>query len=627
MASIINTNIGSLTAQRNLALNQASLSASMQRLSSGLRINSAKDDAAGMAIASRMSSQINGLNQAARNANDGISLAQTAEGGLGSASDLLQRMRDLAVQSANGTNSDADRASLQAEVAQIKDEINRVANSTSFNGIKLLDGSFSAQSFQVGANASNNDRIQVNSIANMKAEALGTGLSGSTSITSGMVNTALSAGDLTLNGVQVGSAAGGSGAGQSAASAWAAAQAINMVGGDSGVTAKATAAIATAMFTTGAVVAAAPTADIAASSFTINGVAVGTIKFGEAFSSTTVPPTAGGPTAAAAQAANVASAINKISAQSGVIASVDDTLKITLVSTNGNNIDIRVTNDTTYSTTTFKTDTGLTAAAASAAATAGMAIAVGSIPAPTGSATDIAKGGMKINGVDLGVVKAGVTKPGQGANVAAAINLISGQTGVTATANAITGALTLTAADGRNIKLEDGAANTVNTITGIDITASPNKTAAGNGVYSGSLILSSSNPNGIVVGGKKDKYAGLYAFEGMTAASQESTNALSTVDVGTASGALAALAVIDNALTAINTARGAMGAFQNRFTSVVNNLQSTSENLTAARSRVQDADFAQETANLSRAQILQQAGTAMVAQANQLPQGVLALLR
>ena len=153
MAAVINTNIASLNAQRNLGTSQSALNTSIQRLSSGLRINSAKDDAAGMAISDRMTSQIRGSEQAARNANDGISLAQTAEGSLSEVGNNLQRIRELTIQSANATNSASDRAALQAEVTQLVSEIDRVAQNTSFNGVKLLDGSFTSQTFQVGANA------------------------------------------------------------------------------------------------------------------------------------------------------------------------------------------------------------------------------------------------------------------------------------------------------------------------------------------------------------------------------------------------------------------------------------------------------------------------------------------
>ena len=172
MASVINTNIASLNAQRNLSMSQSSLNTSIQRLSSGLRINSSKDDAAGLAIATRMTSQITGLNQAVRNANDGISLAQTAEGALGTITDNLQRIRELAVQSRNASNSASDRAALNTEAQQLKDEIDRVATTTSFNGVKLLDGSFTSQAFQVGANVG--ETISIASIANAQSASLGT---------------------------------------------------------------------------------------------------------------------------------------------------------------------------------------------------------------------------------------------------------------------------------------------------------------------------------------------------------------------------------------------------------------------------------------------------------------------
>jgi flagellin len=621
MASIINTNISSLNSQRNLAMNQASLATSMQRLSSGLRINTAKDDAAGLAIASRMSSQISGMNQAARNANDGISLAQTAEGGLGAATDLLQRMRDLAVQSANSTNSDADRASLQAEVAQIKSEIDRVANSTAFNGIKLLDGSFSAQTFQVGANASAFDRIQVNAIANMKTDSLGSGVSGTSTLSSGLMTSSLTAGDLTINGIQVGTSIAGSGAGQSASSAWSIAQAINAIGAQTGVTAKVNPTVATSVATVGAAPLAA--ADIPANSFAINGVSIGFIPKGVQFVGTNTPPTAGGPSPTVAQGANVAQAINLVTEQSGVRASVDELGQVTLASTNGSDFKIELLG--TYGVNTFLSDTGLIGNTVAAGGTVISAAA----NVPTAGA--YALGDMKINGVDLGAIPSGGTAQGQGANTAAAINQISGKTGVTATANPITGAVTLTAVDGRNIVLQDktGVPGNVVKIIGIDPTAAyGGLNAAKDGTFSGTVTLSSSNVNGIVIAGSQNKYAGLHAFEGQVAAdTSAASNTLSSVDIGTATGALSALATIDAALTQVNGARGQMGAYQNRFSSVVSNLQSTSENLTAARSRIQDADFAAETANLSRSQILQQAGTAMVAQANQMPQSVLQLLK
>ena len=478
--SVINTNISSLTAQRNLGMSQSALSTSMQRLSSGLRINSAKDDAAGLAISDRMTSQIRGSNQAARNANDGISLAQTAEGDLNQISSNLQRMRELAVQSANGTNSASDRAALDSEVQALSSEIDRVAQNSSFNGNKLLDVSFVAQKFQVGANTSANDSITVSSISSARTSSLGgSGTSTSTTRTSTAVTaTALAAGELTLNGFQVGASAVGASAGQSAGSAFSKAAAINAVSAQSGVTATAQAT-------------------------TVTGAAA----------------------------------------------------------------------------TTF---TGVTSGATTT-----------------------------INGIVIGDIAVGTDAIGQGANTAAAINLKSSQTGVTATADN-TGKVTLTAADGRDIAVGAGL------------------TAAATGLTpattNGTIKLDTANAAGIVVSGGTPANAGLTA--GTTAPTTTLTvNSISSINVLTAAGATNALSAIDGALSTVSSARASLGAVQNRFSSVVASLQTTSENLSASRSRIQDADFALETANLSRAQVLQQAGTAMVAQANQLPQGVLALLR
>lgn len=634
MASIINTNIASLNSQRNLTMSQSSLTTALQRLSSGLRINSAKDDAAGMAIATRMSSQINGLNQAARNANDGISLAQTAEGGLASATDLLQRMRDLAVQAANSTNSDADRVSMQSEVSQLKDEINRIAKSTSFNGINLLDGTFTAQTFQVGANATVNDRIQVAGITNLKTTNLGGGgVTGSASLTSGIHSTldqqALSAGDLTINGIQVGATAAGGEAGQTAASGWSIAQAINMVAGQTGVTATASSTVASSVWVTGGGAAGA-TADIAANSFEINGVAIGAIKVGKTFDNTVYPPVAGGSTSADQQTGtNIAAAINAVTSQTNVRAVVDETGILTLVSLNGGPISIKELG----SYTGLSADTGLTADAGISTLAAD-ANTIGSVP--TADSSGYQADSIRINGVSVGFIQGATDQAGQGANVAAAINLIEAQTGVHATSNAITGALVLTAADGREIKLDDGAGDggagtlgTTNDILGMDGVTTSTGLSPGlaDGLFQSQVTLSSTNTNGIVIGGANANYAGLGNVSWVTADLTASANTVSSVDISTTQGALSALATIDTALTQVNSARASLGAYQNRFTAVVNNLQSTAENLTAARSRIQDADFAAETANLTRAQILQQAGTAMLAQANSLPNGVLALLR
>lgn len=475
MALTVNTNVSSLNAQRNLGTSQASLSTSLQRLSSGLRINSAKDDAAGLAISERFTSQIRGNEQAARNANDGISLAQTAEGSLVEISNNLQRMRELSVQAANATNSDTDRVAINNEIQALSTEIDRVAQSSSFNGTKLLDGTFSSKSFQVGANNSATDSIAITGIGSARTSALG-GVTGTTSatVTGAATTTALAAGDLTLNGVQVGASTAGAAAGQGAASAYSIAAAINAVSGQSGVT-------------------------------------------------------------AAAQANSVA----------------------------------------------------------------------GAAPAASGA---IAANAFTINGVNVGAVAAGGNAVGQGANVAASINAISSQTGVVATANATTGAVTLAAADGRDIAIGGTITNTGLTAATTHSTIKLESTAA------------------ITASGGAIASAGFTA--GTTAATAgAAVSTIANVNVLTATSALKALDTIDGALTQINSSRAALGAYQTRFASVVANQQITIENLSASRGRIQDADFAKETANLSRAQVLQQAGTAMLSQANQSTQGVLSLLR
>jgi len=478
MPQVINSNISALNAQRNLNRSQSSLETSLQRLSSGLRINSAKDDAAGLAISERMSAQIGGLNQAARNASDGISLAQTAEGALTQVTANLQRIRDLAVQSANASNSASDRAALNNEATQLIAEIDRVATSTAFNGVNLLDGTFTAQTFQVGANA--NQTITVTSIASSRSNALGVG-SGSSYSTSlsaltATTNTALTAGGLVLNGYNVGaSSSDGVSSSEADSSAIAKAAAINAVSGQTNVT-----------------------ATVDATSLAVTATAVG--------------------------ADTVGAAIN------GVLIG--------------------------------------TAGAVSLSANATVAAA----------------------------------------EMAAAINAVSNQTGVTATAS---GAVyTLSAADGRNIQVA------------VTTTGDSGLAAA---VTHAAINLSSSSSGGITIGGTQ--FAAIGAAIGNTAATATVGAGVSSIDLTTASGATAALTIIDAAMQTVNSSRASLGAYQNRFASTVSTLQTTGENLSAARSRIRDADFASETAELTRAQILQQAGTAMLAQANALPQNVLTLLR
>ncbi|MGQ0619458.1 MAG: flagellin [Panacagrimonas sp.] len=379
MPQTINTNVSSLNAQRNLNMSQGALATSLQRLSSGLRINSAKDDAAGLAISERFTTQIRGLDQAARNANDGISLAQTAEGALVEVTNNLQRIRELAVQSRNATNSQSDRDALNTEAQALRSEIDRVASQTSFNGVNLLDGSFTNQAFQVGANAG--QTISIAAIVDSSSANLGTYSSAQVTGVAASTFTAITAGDLTINGTSVGA-----------------------VGVD---------------------------------------------------------------TSATERSASIRTAVNSVSDTTGVYAVNDTATTVTLVST-------------------------------SAAVTIAFA---------GGSAT-------------------------------------TATTGLTAATTALA-----------------------------------------------------------------------------------SSTGFATLDISSVAGSDSALRQMDAALNSVNSARASLGAVQNRFSSVVASLQTTSENLSASRGRIQDADFAKETANLTRSQILQQAGTAMLAQANSAPQNVLSLLR
>ncbi len=588
MPSFINTNLASLNAQRNLNQSQGAQQTALQRLSSGLRINSAKDDAAGMSISSRMSSQINGTTQAARNANDGISLAQTAEGDLTQISTNLQRMRDLSVQAANATNSASDRAALNNEVQSLAQEIDRVASNSSFNGVKLLDGSFTAQNFQVGANATAADSIQL-AIAGARITQLGgAGTTTAANVAGSATTAGLAAGTLTLNGIQVGASSVGALPGESAGSALSIANAINATTGTSGVTATATAAVTTGLAAT------AFTA-IAANSFSVNGVSVGAVAAG---------------TNAAGQGANVAAAINLVSGQSGVTAAADATTgAVTLTAADGRNISVTASAYNSAGTVTQLTQANLVAQTGFAAT---LSDSVVGTAAATAGAVAVTVNGVAVTGVTGTTALASAQNFVTAFNNAAAASALgAGISGITASTDA-TGVISL--------KSNGSVAN-------ITIAATSNGLTAGTyASQHGSVNLSSSNANGVVISGTTPANAGLTA--GTTAATTvSSVTSLSTVNVSTAAGATAALSTIDGAIAQVNASRSALGAYQNRFTSVVSTLQTTTENLTASRSRIQDTDFAAETASLSRAQILQQAGTAMLAQANQLPSQVMTLLR
>jgi flagellin len=498
MALVINTNVMSLNAQRNLTTSGNQLATSLQRLSSGLRINSAKDDAAGLAISDRMTTQISGLNQAARNANDGISLAQTTEGALQEVTNNLQRIRELAVQSANATNSDNDRVALDQEVQQRIAEIERIASQTSFNGRRVLDGSFGGATFQVGANVG--ETINLSLTSSVKSTAIG--------------QVAASTGTVDVS----------------------------------------------TLFTTGGSAAVA-----------------GSTTSGGAFT-----------TSVAAAAGQTFSVV------------VDGVTAFSFTSAAGGD-----------DVTAAEFDTGLTANTAALNA-AGVTF------------TGTAAGGnlvfTRADGTDFDVVVTNTmaTTPGgfAGANFATGTNSItSGTPAVAGTPGAYTlGAMSIQVGTGTAVDVAGTYATAQDLVDAINsrvtgATASIDST--------NHLVISAGSALTISGAGATATGNGNAALGG----------SLDAQNVLTSAGANSAILSVDAALTSVSNLRSTLGAIQNRFQSVINSLQAVSENLSASRSRILDTDFAAETASLTRAQILQQAGTAMVAQANSAPQGVLSLLQ
>ncbi len=697
MAQIINTNVASLNAQRNLTTSQGQLATALQRLSSGLRINSAKDDAAGLAISERFTTQIRGLNQAVRNANDAISLSQTAEGALGEYGNILQRIRELSVQSANATNSSGDRQALNGEAQQLLNELTRISTQTQFNGQNILDGSFASAQFQVGANA--NQTISV-SIGNASTTALGAYQYNNTA--NAVTGTALAVGDIQLNGINVGVSTGGS--------AENIATAINAVTSQTAVKATASTSIAAANVPT-------RKQDLASGDLVINGVNIGAIA-GD-FQVTT-------------QGQSIATAINLTTAQHGVTATADaSTGAITLTSDVGKTIALTTLNGAAGADK-VENATGLELSSSQTVATDAMTF-TGTVGTSTLTFTAVAVAGdqVAVNGQTYTfaasasgntTVAIGASQTASAANLAAAIiaNEATLGTNTHITASSAAGVLTvtssfatstathtfitepvdstsnmaisnaavagvgvavnstltvggktyefgfndtsvttgntkvvigatatLTAANFTNAvnaayaavttNVQASAAGAVSTLTSLnkgaqgttDVTGSANtgitRVLAGGaaGTYAasttyGKVSLSSSAP--FQIAGTNLTRAGLQA-------AGSTLNSIGTIDISSVSGANSAIGLIDGALDQVSRIRASLGAIQNRFESTVANLSATAENLSAARSRIRDADFAQETAELTRGQILQQAGTAILAQANALPQNVLSLLR
>lgn len=484
----INNNITALQAQRNFSKSQEALSKSMERLSSGLRINSAKDDAAGLAISSRFSAQIKGMNQAIRNANDASSMTMTADGAMDEITSNLQRIRDLAVQSANASYSDSDRGSMQSEAQQLIQEINRVAGNTQFNGTNLLDGTFQ-KSFQINPNSDVNVTIN---IGDMSASALGN----NTLVTGGTISqantgtsNAVTSQTLTVTGNQ-GNAEVAVGAGDSAKTI---AENVNAVSAQTGVRS---------------------TAETTA---TISNVSAGKVEFslkGANNQAVTISAEVEAPSNLSA----IAVEINARSSTTNITAKADDKGNLTLTELAGNDIQI------------------------------------GNTTAGTGLATATVRGGDRINsGIATGPIGDGSSQAPQTVTVGGSLRLFSNESFSVATDS------------------------------------------------EGSLLTDKTQ--------------------------QSLLNSVADIDLGTVEGSEKAISTIDAAIDNILKNRGNLGSTQHRFDAAISNLLNVSENYTAARSRIQDTDFAVETASLTRSQILQQSGTAMLAQANSAPQQVLSLLR
>ncbi|WP_345843794.1 flagellin [Shewanella algae] len=471
MAISVNTNVTSLGSQKNLNNANNALKTSMERLSSGLRINSAKDDAAGLQISNRLTSQINGLDVAQRNANDGISIAQTAEGAMQTSTDILQRMRDLSLQSANGSNSADDRASMQKEIASLQTELTRIADTTSFGGQKLLDGSYGTQKFQVGANANETISVSLSDVSSNKignnaisGASAGYGVSGATTLAAGLTTNVAADATFAINGKTVGVAAG----------AYATAVAADINAAGTGVKAETTL------------------------STTLTGLAAGDDG------TLTVVSDKGATT------------------QSFDLASYNGDAKTLAADLGKIGLDV-----------SYDSDTG-----------------------------DISIVGKNIDGIEITGASAGTYSLGGTVG------------GATNAAVSVSSQLKLSSPD----KF---------TVTGATVDDILNTAAAGGG---------------------------------------SSLNAVSAIDINTAAGAQDALAVIDAAIAGIDSQRSDLGAVQNRMSFTINNLNNISTNVSDARSRIQDVDFAKETAQMTKQQILSQTSSAMLAQANQLPQVALSLL-
>lgn len=575
MSLVINTNVASLNSQRQLMQSGNALDQATERLSSGNRINSAKDDAAGLAIANRMTSQIRGLDQAIRNANDGVSLIQTAEGALQEVTNILQRIGELAVQSANEIYNDGDREYLQSEVTQLIEELDRISSSTSFNGQKLLDGTLGAVNLQVGAEA---NQVMTVEVGAMDAKTLGGVATGDvigTAASGGTLQAALAALDgtaeqgMTINGQNVGDLSDAANL----------AEALSIINSNiSGITAS------------------------ALTEMVAGAEGDGVLRGTDVVTLTLTDPDGPSQTFEIGDTGSLSELADKINAKTGgqIKAEINDNGRLVLSNAEGGTIQVAgaaaedalgiepgtqqaqlVFTITDQNIDNVNIAYGDNVTSAQINAIGVNARESGSITGVEVAAGPLAEGDLVINGVAVGAVEAGTDAEEQAANLVAAINKISSETGVVASVGDDNN-LVLNSVDGKEMSIafkEGGGAST--TTTGLLATN-----------------------NAATLG-----------------------NSIADLDISTAAGAQRAIATIDRAMTTISETRADLGAVNNRLDFTISNLANVSEKTSAARARIMDADFAAETANLSRAQVLQQAATAMLAQANARPQQVLQLLQ
>lgn len=590
MAMVINSNIMSLNAQNQLTKSQNELNTSMERLTSGKRINSAADDAAGLAIANRMTSQIRGLDQAVRNANDGQALIQTAEGALDETSNILQRMRELSIQSANGTYDSGNRSTLNAEVSQLQEELTRIADTTSFNGQNLLDGSLGELTLQVGADANQTisteiGKLDAKSLGGSSADVIGTEGTGDLKAGLAAITGGADATTLKINGQNVG----------------------NLSDASAGTT------LQDKLDTINSNISGVEVGAFTELEAQYSQDATGVIRGTDKLTIDLVGPGEENNTLEITETGSMEELVDKINEQGGGMlkASLNDEGGLVLASETGAQITVtasdasvaagltvdNATNVTQEAQLTFTItdpnvdnvdiEMGTTAAHAKAMGDAiGLQERDGSdITGFTGAGNAaLADQELVINGVNIEAAETtGDTGQTQAAANVAAINAKSAETGVVASLNSDE-SITLNSVNGDEISVSYGDASNAET----------NVKALG-------------------------------FLETNTA--ESAGNSVADIDITTVAGAQKAIGILDDALEQVSSIRGDLGAVSNRLDSTMSNLSNISENQAAARSRIEDADFARESANLSRAQVLQQAGTSMLAQANSAPQQVLSLLQ